>query len=104
MGGLHSTLTLQSRYSTGVPAAAAAVSLVAPGQSPIPLGVTDAQGRLRFALPARAQADWELKVEQGSGHRDYLELPQAPARPLAWGFGSVLLGAVLIGGMRRHRC
>ncbi len=91
-------LQLDSSFSTGEPVAAAAVSLVAPdGSTAIDLGRTDGKGRLTFALPKQASADWELQVDGGPGHRDYLELPassgaaagqaaatrSAPDRPLA---------------------
>lgn len=69
-------LHLNSSFSTGEPVAAAAVSLVAPdGSTAIDLGRTDDEGRLTFALPKQAGADWELQVDGGPGHRDYLELP-----------------------------
>lgn len=74
---------LESRFSSGLPASDAAVRLVpAGGGTPIELGHTDAQGRLSFILPARASADWEILVDAGAGHRDYLELREAePAAP-----------------------
>lgn len=118
---LNRTLELQSRFSTGVPAAGAAVSLVAPGHEPIPLGTTDARGSLRFELPAVADSNWEVRVDQGPGHRDYLELPSAsasvspqvrshPQSPLhwpgllAWGAGTVVLvGALAPRPSRRSR-
>jgi len=72
-------LQLESRFSTGVPAIDAAVRLVPPdGGTPIDLGRTDAEGRLTFALPRGARPDWEVQVDAGPGHRDYLELPTAP--------------------------
>lgn len=45
------------------------------GTASVELGQTDAAGRLTFALPARARADWEVQVDAGPGHRDYIELP-----------------------------
>lgn len=86
------------------------------GTASVDLGETDADGRLRFALPARARADWEVQVDAGPGHRDYLELPgSVPAgfqgqrhrsvRPLARIPGSLgavaLLGAMA--GLMLHR-
>lgn len=68
---------LESSFSTGEPASNAAVRLVPPDGAPIEVGQTDAQGRLRFRLPAEATAAWELQVDAGPGHRDYLELPSA---------------------------
>ena len=74
-----SALQLESRFSSGVPASDAAVRLVPPdGGTPIDLGRTDAEGRLTFALPGGARPDWEVQVDAGPGHRDYLELPTAP--------------------------
>jgi nickel transport protein len=73
-----SSLQLESRFSTGVPAIDAAVRLVPPdGGTPIDVGRTDAEGRLTFALPRSARPDWEVQVDAGPGHRDYLELPTA---------------------------
>lgn len=81
-GHVH-TLLLQSQFSSGEPAADAAVALVAPGQPAIAVGRTDAAGQLRFARPAATleagSAAWELRVDQGAGHRDYLELPAVAA-------------------------
>lgn len=75
VAGLNRTLALQSSFSNGEPAAGAVVSLVAPGSQPIALGQTDAEGQLHFRLPEQADAAWEVRVDQGPGHRDYLELP-----------------------------
>jgi nickel transport protein len=69
-------LQLESRFSSGVPASEAAVRLVPPNAGPpIELGRTDTRGQLTFALPAQAGNDWEIQVDAGPGHRDYLELP-----------------------------
>jgi|GEM_PF-844570 nickel transport protein len=74
-------MQLETRFSSGLPAQDAAVRLVPPGGGrAIELGHTDASGQLRFALPARVGADWEVQVDAGSGHRDYLELPGADPR------------------------
>ncbi|WP_254977367.1 hypothetical protein [Cyanobium sp. ATX 6A2] len=74
-------LELNSRFSTGEPADAAAVRLLRPDGQAVDLGRTDAEGRLRFALPDDAAADWEVQVDAGPGHRDYLELAEAGASP-----------------------
>lgn len=75
-GGLSAQL--ESSFSSGVPASDAEVRLVPPGGgSPIALGHTDSQGRLSFRLPAQATPDWEIQVDAGPGHRDYLEVPSA---------------------------
>ncbi len=118
LAGARDTLELQSRFSSGVPAADAAVSLVSPSGQTLALGHTDAQGELRFALPASVDATWELRVDRGPGHRDYLELPAGASatRPaaaathgvgsslaqLTWGgSASLLLVGALIGARRR---
>jgi len=111
-------LVLQSHFSTGEPAAGAAVTLVAPGGQTVALGQTDAQGQLRFRLPVSVDAAWELRVDQGPGHRDYLELPLVTSQPLrrgfaagfrlpldrgslAWGGGALaLVGALVLRGRR----
>lgn len=69
------SLELSSRFGSGEPAAGAMVALVAPDGTSLDLGRTDAQGQLRFSLPPSVDASWELRVDQGPGHRDYLELP-----------------------------
>jgi nickel transport protein len=74
---LNNQLLLESRFGTGEPADAAVVRLIPPGGEPIELGRTDADGRLQFQLPQQAGAGWELQVDRGAGHRDYLELPPA---------------------------
>ena len=77
-GGLSAQL--ESSFSSGVPASDAEVRLVPPGGGqPIALGHTDSQGRLSFRLPAQASPDWEIQVDAGPGHRDYLEVPPASA-------------------------
>ncbi|MEO1003630.1 MAG: hypothetical protein AAFX65_11035 [Cyanobacteria bacterium J06638_7] len=70
---------LQSEFSTGEPAGDAAVRLWRPGGETIEMGRTDGQGRLRFELPAELSAGWEVQVDAGPGHRDYLELSEASA-------------------------
>lgn len=104
VAGLSRTLELQSHFSSGEPAAGAKVSLVAPNGTTLALGTTDAQGQLRFQIPAAADAAWEVRVDQGPGHRDYLELPVAPERGTMQSSGRIhpwaatpllLLGALL---------
>jgi nickel transport protein len=113
-------LQLASRFSNGLPAREASVRLVPPGAagSPIELGRTDAEGRLTFTLPAQASLDWEIQVDAGPGHRDYLELPgrgrsvgtdhaRVPWSPasVARGLSPFLLFGLIggIGLLRRHR-
>jgi nickel transport protein len=69
---------LESRFSSGVPARDAVVRMVSPdGDTTVDLGHTNAVGQLTFTLPAQAKADWEVQVDAGPGHRDYIELPGA---------------------------
>ena len=50
------------------------------GTASVNLGYTNAEGQLTFILPAQARADWEVQVDAGPGHRDYIERPgSAPA-------------------------
>jgi nickel transport protein len=114
---ISSPYQLESRFSTGQPARQATVRMVSPdGTASVDLGETNAEGRLTFTLPARARADWEVQVDAGPGHRDYIELPginppgvqgkiQRMSQPLARTLGS--LGAVaLLGtmaGLLLHR-
>ncbi|MFM7635586.1 MAG: hypothetical protein ACKO7Z_08420 [Cyanobacteriota bacterium] len=118
VSGLTDSLVLQSRFSPEQPASDAEVRLVSPSGQSIALGRTDASGSLRFRLPEGVGADWELQVDQGPGHRDYLELPAAhgqaqPARQAslverAWWSGQAMLreaqplalaGLVALGGL-----
>lgn len=110
---LNRTFSLTCQFSTGVPAAGAAVTVVAPAGQTLALGRTDAGGHLRFQLPAQVDASWEVRVDQGPGHWDYIELPGDasdrrstrssaglnPFRPLAslaWGGALLVLVGVLL--------
>jgi nickel transport protein len=108
---------LESHFSSGLPAREASVRMVSPdGSASVALGETNAEGRLTFTLPAQARADWEVQVDAGPGHRDYIELPgttppglhgevQRLTHPLAHAFGPLgavaLLGAMA--GLMLHR-
>lgn len=72
-GGL--SIQLESSFSSGTPASHAEVRLLPPGGTPIALGQTDDRGRIRFQLPPQANPAWEIQVDAGPGHRDYLEVP-----------------------------
>lgn len=73
---LRSPYQLESRFSTGLPARDAAVRMVSPtGDTSVELGHTNGDGQLTFTLPSQARADWEVQVDAGPGHRDYVELP-----------------------------
>ncbi|MBW4530794.1 MAG: hypothetical protein KME02_08925 [Aphanothece saxicola GSE-SYN-MK-01-06B] len=75
---LTDSLQLESQFSSGLPASDATVRIVPPDGGPgIELGRTDASGRIVFTLPPQASRLWEVQVDAGPGHRDYLELPEA---------------------------
>jgi nickel transport protein len=79
---LTGSLRLESQFSSGQPASDAAVRIVPPGGgTPIELGRTDATGSIVFTLPPQANRQWEVQVDAGPGHRDYLELPETTATP-----------------------
>ncbi|MCP9930026.1 hypothetical protein KBY82_04425 [Cyanobium sp. AMD-g] len=79
---LTDSLQLESQFSSGQPASDAAVRIVPPDGGPaIELGRTDASGRIVFTLPPQASRLWEVQVDAGPGHRDYLELPEPSATP-----------------------
>jgi len=117
--GLNDQLILQSHFSNGEPISEALVRLVPPGGRPVELGRTNAKGQLSFALPKGANGAWELQVDGGPGHRDYLEMPvqagQAqlnriserplPATPGGWllGLGGLGAAAMLLGLQRIRR-
>ncbi|MFM8544324.1 MAG: hypothetical protein ACKOAP_04970, partial [Vulcanococcus sp.] len=111
-------LLLQSAFSSGVPTADAVVRLVPPGGQPLEVGRTDSQGQLSFALPKNANGDWELQVDGGPGHRDYLEMPVRAGQPqldqlsehepeplggLVAGLGGLGAAAMLLGLQRIRR-
>ena len=77
LSSLSDQLVLDSRFGNGEPADDAVVRLVPPNGEPIEVGRTNASGQLRFQLPSNATSAWELQVDRGPGHRDYLELPGA---------------------------
>ncbi len=109
---LRQGLMLQSHFSSGEPTAGAAVRLVPPdGGAVVELGQMDPQGRLDFTLPKGADGSWELQVDAGPGHRDYLQVPiqhgqarldqvseAAPRERLPWS-SPLLQSLLLIGGL-----
>jgi len=115
---LTNSLVLESRFSNGEPTSDAVVRLVAPDGESREIGRTNAQGQLSFALPKQANGEWELQVDGGPGHSDYLEMPvqQGQAQldqisqhshgssPLGW-LGALGATAMLLGlhRIRRHR-
>jgi nickel transport protein len=77
-GNTKEMLRLESHFSNGLPASDALVRVAPPGGgTPIEVGRTDAAGRITFKLPPQASRQWEVQVDAGPGHRDYLELPEA---------------------------
>ncbi|MFO7628814.1 MAG: hypothetical protein R6W06_04715 [Prochlorococcaceae cyanobacterium] len=97
---LNRQLQLESRFSTGVPVDGAAVRLVPPGGGEgVLVGRTDGRGQLRFSLPQGVDQAWEVLVDGGAGHRDYLELPVSDHSPAASKAGpeAPLLAAGLLG-------
>ncbi len=73
---LSSPYQLESKFSTGLPASDASVRMVSPtGDVSVELGHTNGNGQLTFTLPSQARVDWEVQVDAGPGHRDYIELP-----------------------------
>ena len=95
-------LQFRSQFSSGEPLAGAAVRLQSPdGQQTIDLGRTNADGRFNGRIPAQASRQWELVVDGGPGHRDYLELeggPQANHQRswLHWLAGLGVIGGTLV--------
>ena len=114
---LSDSLVLESRFSNGEPTSDALVRLVAPDGESLELGRTNAKGQLSFALPKQTNGAWELQVDGGPGHRDYLEMPVQAGQaqldqisehhhphPLPW-LGALGATAMLLGlqRIRRHR-
>lgn len=115
------TFQLESRFSSGEPAQSATVRVVSPQGEAIEVGQTNGEGQLKFQLPRQAGSDWEVQVDAGPCHRDYLELDPgalstAPARrlqqPQRWldqrtqlvvGLTGVGLGAAGVLRLRRRQ-
>lgn len=109
---LNDTLLLESRFSSGEPAAGAQVRVVPPGGgTPVAVGQLDADGKLSFVLPSGADGTWELQVDDGPGHRDFLDLTvksgrplidslsRRPAEPTAPWTSPWLIGTLVLGGL-----
>ena len=73
---LSGDLELSTSYSNGEPAAGAVVRLLhsdgSPGQE---LGRTNDHGQIRLELDGMKDGRYDLQVDGGPGHRDYLEIP-----------------------------
>ena len=75
VASLNNGLMVSSQFSSGQPTVDAQVRLIPPGGQAIEIGHTDSRGQLSFALPKGASGDWEVQVDGGPGHRDYLNVP-----------------------------
>ena len=73
---LNGDLELRSSFSNGQPAEGAVVRLLNPdGSAGDVLGTTDASGQIRLDLSAFRDGRYDLQVDAGPGHRDYLDIP-----------------------------
>jgi nickel transport protein len=78
---LREELVLESHFSNGEPVQGAVVRLVPPdGGAAVEVGQIDARGRLGFTMPKGVDGRWELQVDAGPGHRDFLEVPTSQGR------------------------
>ena len=78
---LDGDLELSTRFSNGEPAAGAVVRLLqADGTPGEELGRTDASGQIRLDLNGVKDGRYDLQVDGGPGHRDYLEVPVQAGR------------------------
>ena len=78
---LEGDLELSTRFSNGEPAAGAVVRLLrADGTPGEELGRTDASGQIRLNLDGVKDGLYDLQVDGGPGHRDYLEVPVQAGR------------------------
>lgn len=108
-------IELRTQFSSGEPLADAEVRLQSPdGSKTLKLGRTGSDGRFSAKLPAQASRQWELVIDGGPGHRDYLELngPRASQQRswAHWLIGLGVLGGTLAmtgrlshGQQRQHR-
>ena len=75
--GSGSLLELESSFSSGEPVSNAEVRLLShDGERTIPLGSTDTDGRFSATLPELDSNNWDLVIDGGIGHRDYLGLDE----------------------------
>ena len=73
---LNGDLELRSNFSNGTPATGAVVRLLNPdGSAGDILGTTDASGQIRLDLSDVEDGRYDLQVDAGPGHRDYLDIP-----------------------------
>ena len=95
-------LQFRSHFSTGEPLVNAEVRLQSPdGSESLKLGRSGSDGRFKAKRPALANREWEVVVDGGPGHRDYLEL----SRPLLGisALGSLALFGFILHGKRQRR-
>ena len=94
--GASGLLQFRTYFSTGEPLVNAEVRLQSPdGSESLKLGRTGSDGSFKAKVPAQANREWEVVVDGGPGHRDYLEL----SRPL---LGISALGSFAFIGFIRH--
>jgi nickel transport protein len=78
---LDGDLELKSNFSNGTPATGAVVRLLNPdGSAGDILGTTDASGQIRLDLSDVQDGRYDLQVDAGPGHRDYLDIPVTSGR------------------------
>ena len=87
-------INLRTSFSSGEPLAHAPVRLEShDGSRSIALGETDAEGRFTGELPALDSDAWDVVIDGGIGHRDYLGLDES------WPSSEALLGWLRNGGL-----
>ena len=87
-------INLRTSFSSGEPLANAPVRLEShDGNRSIALGETDADGRFTGELPALDSDAWDVVIDGGIGHRDYLGLDES------WPSSEALMGWLRNGGL-----
>ena len=87
-------INLRTSFSSGEPLAHAPVRLEShDGSRRISLGETDADGRFAGELPALDSEAWDVVIDGGIGHRDYLGLDES------WPSNEALMGLLHNGGL-----
>ena len=70
-------INLRTSFSSGEPLAHAPVRLEShDGSQSIPLGATDGDGHFAATLPELDSQSWDVVIDGGIGHRDYLGLDE----------------------------
>ena len=88
------SINLRTSFSSGEPLAHAPVRLEShDGDRSIELGATDADGRFTGELPALDSDAWDVVIDGGIGHRDYLGLDER------WPSSEALMGWLRNGGL-----